>query len=152
MLRTKLGLEKTGIFGFWFEISCLTLPLISIWLPGSPFEPRYSLASPEPTLSACSEAPTAYALKVYNNSDASTVNGTYDATSDAPCVPTSVVTPSIVVFLIGVILSRIGKYLSLPFSGSIDCVGGHVCVAASNNELASMHTARLSHKLRFNPV
>ncbi|KAK2142599.1 hypothetical protein LSH36_935g00079 [Paralvinella palmiformis] len=73
MLRTRLGLEKTGIFGFWFEISCLTLPLISIWLPGN----------------------------------ASTVNGTYDATSDAPCVPTSVVTPSIVVFLIGVILSRI---------------------------------------------
>lgn len=35
--RKAIGVNKTGIFGFSFEVMCLSLALISIWTPGSPF-------------------------------------------------------------------------------------------------------------------
>ena len=117
MLRTKLGLEKTGIFGFWFEISCLTLPLISIWLPGSPFDPGYMQSGRHVTATnGCVGNSTGHVIDTYdvivNNSESSVTGSTIPnfTITDKPCAAVSTVTPSIVVFMIGVILSRIGEY------------------------------------------
>ena len=40
-IRKCMGLSKTGIFGFISLLSCLSLCLISIFLNGSPFDPKY---------------------------------------------------------------------------------------------------------------
>ena len=41
LLRKKLGLNKTGIIGFFSLTLMLTLCVVSIWLEGSPFDPFY---------------------------------------------------------------------------------------------------------------
>ena len=41
LLRRKVGLHKTGLIGFASLIATLTLCVVSIWLPGSPFDPFY---------------------------------------------------------------------------------------------------------------
>ena len=41
LLRRKVGLHKTGLIGFASLIATLTLCVVSIWLPGSPFDPLY---------------------------------------------------------------------------------------------------------------
>ncbi|XP_060597405.1 solute carrier family 40 member 1-like [Ruditapes philippinarum] len=35
----RIGLERTGLFGFFFEVMFLCLCVASIWAPGSPFDP-----------------------------------------------------------------------------------------------------------------
>ena len=40
--RKCLGLEKTGLFSFSFEIICLVLCVISIFVPGSKFNPTFN--------------------------------------------------------------------------------------------------------------
>jgi len=37
-LRRCLGLERTGLIAFSAQLSCLTLAVVSIWTPGSPFD------------------------------------------------------------------------------------------------------------------
>lgn len=39
LFRKKMGLERTGLFSFFFEISFLCLCVASVWAPGSPFDP-----------------------------------------------------------------------------------------------------------------
>ena len=40
-IRRKIGLAKSGLLGFACIICCLILPVLSIWIDGSPFEPYY---------------------------------------------------------------------------------------------------------------
>lgn len=42
VLRRRIGLERTGLVAFVVFISCLTLCIVSIWAPGSPFDPTFS--------------------------------------------------------------------------------------------------------------
>ena len=42
ILHRRMGLERTGLFGFFFEICFLCLCVASIWTPGSPFDPTFS--------------------------------------------------------------------------------------------------------------
>ena len=37
-LRSRVGLQRTGLIALFAEISCLSLSVASIWLPGSPFD------------------------------------------------------------------------------------------------------------------
>ncbi|XP_002741254.1 ferroportin-like [Saccoglossus kowalevskii] len=37
-LREKIGLQRTGLWALIMEISCLSLCVISVWAPGSPFD------------------------------------------------------------------------------------------------------------------
>ncbi|XP_025095515.1 solute carrier family 40 member 1-like isoform X3 [Pomacea canaliculata] len=41
VLRHRVGLVRTGIFGLSAEVLCLILCVVSIWMPGSPFDPFY---------------------------------------------------------------------------------------------------------------
>ncbi|CAL1527364.1 unnamed protein product [Lymnaea stagnalis] len=36
-MRRGLGLQRTGMFGLSLQISCLTLCVVSVWMPGTPF-------------------------------------------------------------------------------------------------------------------
>jgi iron-regulated transporter 1 len=38
-LCTKIGLTRTGLIAIGSELICLSLTVVSIWLPGSPFDP-----------------------------------------------------------------------------------------------------------------
>ncbi|XP_067648892.1 ferroportin-like [Haliotis asinina] len=40
-LRRCVGLERTGLFALLAEIACLTMCVVSVWMPGSPFNPYY---------------------------------------------------------------------------------------------------------------
>uniref|UniRef100_T1JCZ3 Solute carrier family 40 member n=1 Tax=Strigamia maritima TaxID=126957 RepID=T1JCZ3_STRMM len=40
-LRDRIGIERTGLYGFFMEVACLTLCIVSVWMPGSPFEAVY---------------------------------------------------------------------------------------------------------------
>ena len=46
ILRRRIGLERTGLVAFNLEILCITLCVLSVWMPGSPFEPLYKLPPP----------------------------------------------------------------------------------------------------------
>lgn len=37
VMRRRLGLTRTGIFGLSFEIMSLIFCVVSVWMPGSPF-------------------------------------------------------------------------------------------------------------------
>ena len=51
VLRSKVGLERTGLYAASFQILCLCLCVASIWAPGSPFDPfYYQRRGPPPTL------------------------------------------------------------------------------------------------------
>ena len=39
LFRKNMGLERTGLFSFFFEICFLCLCVASVWAPGSPFDP-----------------------------------------------------------------------------------------------------------------
>lgn len=41
LIRRHIGLERTGLFGFFFEVMFLCLCVASIWAPGSPFDPLH---------------------------------------------------------------------------------------------------------------
>ena len=41
-VRRRIGLERTGLFGFFFEVLFLSLCVASVWAPGSPFDLGYA--------------------------------------------------------------------------------------------------------------
>ncbi|OQV16413.1 putative Solute carrier family 40 member 1 [Hypsibius exemplaris] len=41
ILRQKVGLERTGLFALAFQLAFLCLCVISVWLPGTPFDPDF---------------------------------------------------------------------------------------------------------------
>ena len=104
-LHRCLGLERTGLISFTFQLSCLSMCLLSIWLPGSPFQP-HAIAeqfSREPQLSVETADSTTETMVLYDVS----VNATTEAyeSEERP----SAVTPSIIVFVCGIVVSRIGE-------------------------------------------
>ena len=127
-IRQCVGLERTGLFGLGAEILCLSLCVVSIWTPRSPFDLLGSNEIPTPEVSN---------TRCLNGSLVYTANGTssvmvfYNATSDPslgvtlPSVlsnsstvcngstPTSSeeTTPDISIWLlmVGIITARFGK-------------------------------------------
>ena len=69
-IRKCMGLSKTGIFGFISLLSCLSLCLISIFLNGSPFDPKYY-------------------QEFYDNNQTNILNETVEKTDLEDCVTSS---------------------------------------------------------------
>ncbi|XP_033762324.1 solute carrier family 40 member 1-like isoform X1 [Pecten maximus] len=46
-IRRRIGLERTGLFGFLAEILVLTLCVAAVWAPGSPFDLLYKSRLPK---------------------------------------------------------------------------------------------------------
>ena len=101
-LRKRLGLERTGIIAFSVEASCLSLAVASVWAPGSPFDLDSTLGH------------TACNVNTTSTSDVNTTDVTTDVTwSTEQCSSGSWnvdgVNVSIILLLVGIITSRIGK-------------------------------------------
>ena len=110
LFRRKVGLHKTGLIGFASLIATLTLCVVSIWLPGSPFDPFYftrkDITVNVPILMENSTSEL--------NSGASTAshqNQSNIITSDVSnCYVSSYI--SVSVLLSGIILHRFGLWIS----------------------------------------
>jgi len=92
--RRRIGLEWTGLLAFNLEITCLTLCVVSIWTPGSLFQPS-SLFQPHQTVQNCS-------LGANNTS-------TSDYFVSSQWCGDRAVSISIVLFLVGIVTSRVGQ-------------------------------------------
>ena len=112
VLLRKFGINKTGLTGFSFQSLCLTLCVISVWAPGSPFilapetstiengTSRLALASPDGDNSSHLQSLTHdQILPSDDDQDMVTVdnNGCY---------------VSVTLLLVGIILSRLGLWLA----------------------------------------
>ncbi|XP_046326044.2 solute carrier family 40 member 1-like [Haliotis rufescens] len=49
VLRHRIGLERTGLVAMTVQIACLFLCVVSVWLPGSPFDPIFFLHHDSPS-------------------------------------------------------------------------------------------------------
>ena len=38
-IRKKVGIERTGLYGLFSQVAILSLCVVSVWAPGSPFDP-----------------------------------------------------------------------------------------------------------------
>ena len=107
VLRKVLGLERTGVIAFTAEVTCLTFAVGSVWAPGSPFDLNFASRSQRVDCNSSS----VFSSSNSSLSDMSISNGTLNATlcdsSDSRDVHG--VNVSIVMLLVGIISSRIGK-------------------------------------------
>ena len=46
VLRRRVGLVRTGLLALSAQVTCLSLCVASVWMPGSPFDPTYSSRMP----------------------------------------------------------------------------------------------------------
>lgn len=75
IVRRKVGLERTGLFGFFLEIVFLSLCVASVWAPGSPFDLLYAQKSQNSapvsneTLNLTSTMPTMPVAVLLNSSE-----------------------------------------------------------------------------------
>ncbi len=108
-LRMAMGLKNAGVFGLTWEVSWLTLPVISMWLPGSQFHSTLGHGSVQTGVNCSgniSDVTSNVGLEVFTPA--------YDAmkstvTSCTPNEGLSQVSVSIIVFLVGIVASRLGK-------------------------------------------
>ena len=112
-LHRCLGLERTGLVSFTFQISMLCFCVLSIWLPGSPFQPEAIVeqftsggSQHDATVSVQSNVSAAEAVTAY---DVIVVNATAVVDAEHIQHSSSAVTPSIIVFVSAIVVSRMGE-------------------------------------------
>ena len=126
--RNCLGLERTGLVSMTWQISCLILCVLSIWLTGSPFKPESLWKGPQEinetsttsfwchnsSLPATNNESSS-ALMTFNSSDSLNVTISVNTTNCNPSEEdhSRAITNSIIVFLVGITSSRIGKCLPI---------------------------------------
>ena len=42
IMRRRVGLVRTGLLALSTQVACLSLCVVSVWMPGSPFDPTFS--------------------------------------------------------------------------------------------------------------
>ena len=99
-LRRRLGLVRTGLIALSAQLSCLSLAVVSVWTPGSPFDIHYTA-----TDAAAADTESPHSVNM-------TVMTTYSSHTDSTQTPQShaAVNVSIILLLVGIISSRIGKH------------------------------------------
>ena len=110
LLRRKVGLHKTGLIGFAALIATLTLCVVSIWLPGSPFDPFYfSRKDILPKVSGLVMNETITMNEGLSTISYQSQTKVVDA-DDSTCYVSSFI--SVSVLLAGIILHRFGLWIS----------------------------------------
>jgi iron-regulated transporter 1 len=103
--RRRLGAAKVGLVGLWLEIAAISLCVVSIWLPGSPFDPTNpepDAAPPAKGIERCEDA---------NSSNSSIANLT--AVAAGSCEDLAHVNfTSVGVMLTGIVLARYGLWIA----------------------------------------
>ena len=92
-------MERTGLVSFTFQVTCLTLCVASIWMPGSPFDPEALFGSHPDHVTSNSTSNSSIVWS--NDTEETTIVGMEEAISGP-------VTPSIVLFVSAMVVSRIG--------------------------------------------
>ena len=100
-MRRRIGLERTGLFGFNAEVVCLVLCVASIWTTGSVFAPAQAYRIADDDAANCSSLANATA-----NATAAAAGG---GACDSDGTTGGSVNVSIILFLVGVITSRVGE-------------------------------------------
>lgn len=50
-LRSAVGLQRCGLIAYALDLSCLSFAVVSIFLPGSPFDPTFIFSAQHPNAS-----------------------------------------------------------------------------------------------------
>ncbi|XP_046459342.1 solute carrier family 40 member 1-like [Daphnia pulex] len=87
-----MGVERTGLYGFSLEITCLTLCVASVWAPGTPFDP---------VSVSISNIDNPFALK---NSSRNSTAGSYEVGPESYT--------SVILLMAGIILARFGLWVA----------------------------------------
>lgn len=126
-LRRRFGLVRTGLFALSCQVSCLVLCVVSVWMPGSPFDPLYYIRPP-PEITVCSNI-TSYnftngQIENSTNSNIPTpstsppfiITGTVNGTNVTGCNVEASKGPdsylSIGLLIGGIVLSRFGLWVA----------------------------------------
>ena len=96
-LRRRLGLQRTGLIAFSAQLSCLTLAVVSVWTPGSPFDVHFA-SRPRVLCDLTDSSPHNVTTSSTSCADTSTSS------------PPAAVNVSIILLLVGIISSRVGKH------------------------------------------
>ncbi|XP_005093972.1 solute carrier family 40 member 1 [Aplysia californica] len=128
IMRRKLGLPRTGIFGLSFEILCLTLCIASVWIPDSPFDlsKGFHYSTPDSGLNCTADqsnnTDVFYITSDGNNSTIDYGNYSLAVTTpvminetSTPCSPLSVnPRPSVSVWMLmaGIVTARFGLWVA----------------------------------------
>ncbi|XP_060598850.1 solute carrier family 40 member 1-like isoform X2 [Ruditapes philippinarum] len=138
-IRHQIGLQRTGLYALAAEVSSLTLCVISIFCPGSPFDPLYFSRNSNAEID--SENLIEYTTSFSNN--ITTFNVTTEPMTDSASAVTSYV--SISLLLTGIIGARIGLWLAdltitQLFLESVDVTERGIVAGVQNalNELMDM--------------
>ena len=125
MLRKRVGIRKTGLVGFVSLIAVLSMSIVSIWLPGSPFDPYYLSQHHNLDETLGQNQTHSFLLRTNltvadSSSGSSSINGTdwllnsgveSTAEEDDKCQSAEIYT-SVIVFLTSIILGRFGLWIS----------------------------------------
>merc|ERR550517_1809464 len=104
-IRKRVGLERTGLLGMFLLVSCSSLALVSILLPGSPMDLNVLIQSK--TNSSILLSPTTIIPEDTNSS----ASGTKADSEDTDVASWLLANCSVIVFLSGIILARFGLWV-----------------------------------------
>ncbi|PVD30146.1 hypothetical protein C0Q70_09408 [Pomacea canaliculata] len=68
IIRRRVGLVRTGIIALSCQVSCLTLCVVSVWMPGSPFDPfKQKIMTPCEAMSSLSTTTDSEVTHTFKN-------------------------------------------------------------------------------------
>lgn len=112
-LRRRFGLETTGLIAYSAEISCLILAVLSIWAPGSRFDPYFASRLLHRSYESSDSFGTNASL-LYNGSATTvgleTAQNVSESSIDTKSSAQNYM--SIILLLIGIISSRVGLWMA----------------------------------------
>merc|ERR1712025_228873 len=104
-IRKRVGLERTGLLGMFLLVSCSSLALISVVLPGSPMDLNVLVQS-NINSSIPFSPTTSIPADSYSN-----ISGTLTASEVTDAASWLLANCSVIVFLSGIILARFGLWI-----------------------------------------
>ena len=121
-VRRRVGIERTGLFGFFLEVAFLCLCVASVWAPGSPFDPLSQRKVPN---SIVSRNDTVHSnATVYSNVTQANITIVLSDASPKEADSETVTNISVWLLLAGIIGARCGKLycLSNPYGSVVECL------------------------------
>ena len=104
-IRKRVGLERTGLLGMFLLVSCSSLPLLSIALPGSPMDLNILVQS---NINSSTPLSPTTIIPEDTNSSVSGIVAESEVTNVASWLLANC---SVIVFLSGIILARFGLWV-----------------------------------------
>lgn len=108
-LRKRIGSERTGLIGFFSEVTCLILCVISVWAPGSPFDPHSIASQWSATRNGTSNANWTEHTNFYNNHTNNSLITSNMSTNNEE--PRQWNYASIILLMTGIVAARFGLWL-----------------------------------------